>query len=66
VRGLPKYKITFNVSDLLKQFIPDAYCELVGFTDFEVTVTTSKTLKPIEIASIKEKLPFAEMMKIED
>lgn len=59
--NMPKYKIVFDISNLLTQFISDAYCEVVGFNLLEVIVTTTKTLTSTEIANIKKRLPFVEI-----
>ena len=62
---MPKYKITFNISDLLKNFVSDGYFEITGFTTFEVIITTSKTLMSTELTKIQNKLPSVEITKIE-
>jgi len=46
---------------LRKGPVPHGYCEITGFADFEITITTSKTLTSTEIANIKKKLPFIEI-----
>jgi hypothetical protein len=61
---MSKYKITFDILGLLKQYIPDAYCEIVGFSDFEITVTTSKTLTLTDISNIKKRMPFIEVTEV--
>jgi len=62
--NVPKYKITFDISNLLTRFISDGYFEIVGLTVFEVIVTTSKTLTPTEIVDMKKRLPFVEIESI--
>lgn len=58
---MPKYKITFDISSLLANYIPDGFFETTGFATFEVTVTTVKTLTSTDIENIRKKLPFIEI-----
>jgi len=67
IRGMkmPKYSVLFNVSELLRKIVPDAYCEIIGLNILEVTITTSKSLTSKDISDIEKKLPFVEITKTE-
>ena len=62
---MPKYKVAFNIQDLLAAFISDAYCEIVGSASFEILVTTGETLSSTKIANVKKRLPFVEITQVE-
>jgi len=58
---MPKYKVIFDIANLLAKHISDGFFEITGFATFEVTVTTVKTLTSTDIENIKKKLPFVEV-----
>jgi len=63
---MPKYKIAFDLEKLLSKLAISAYIESIGFTAFEICLTTLESLTSEQIRVLESRLPFTEITLVKE